>query len=339
MAKSIEDIAAELEVSVTTVRLVLLGKARQYRISSKTEQRIKEYTDRYGADINHTARALRLKRTDSLALIVPRLSNHFFAEVAEKMEIRCREAGLQLSISCCYDNPTTQLELIEHFRQRNVDGLFLVPANNTIPLKAALAFQDRLVLLDRDFGFNNIPTVITDNYSTSFALTEKLFNFAQQTKRLGKFLFIAGNPKMPSIGARLDAFKHALHQLSAEAKNIEIIQVDKNQFAEGVKAMEYYLMNEKSLPKVLITSSIPLLQGVMQFLKSTPEGVPESLILATFDDHSLLDFLQNPICSVRQDYQTMINTAFEEMNKLLSGKLNPLHHTAKMAIIERNMTL
>ncbi|MGN0921042.1 MAG: substrate-binding domain-containing protein [Cellvibrio sp.] len=338
MAKSIEDIAADVDESTTTVRLVLLGKARQYRINPQVEQKIQEYTERYGAEIRQFGRP-RFKRSDSLALIVPRLSNHFFAELAEKMEIRCRDAGLQLSISCCYDDAATQLELIEHYRQRNVDGLFLVPANSSIPPKASVAFPDRLVLLDRDFGFSQLPTVVTDNYSTSFALTEKLFHFAQKKHHMGKFLFIAGNPRMPSVGARLDAFKHALQQLNADAKNIEVIQVEKNQFAEGVKAMDYYLANENNLPQVLVTSSIPLLQGAMQALKNSPKGIPETLILATFDDHCLLDFIHNPICSVRQDYQTLIDTAFEEMNKLLSGKLNPLHHTAKMAIIERNMVV
>lgn len=337
MAKSIEDIAADLEVSVTTVRLVLLGKARQYRISEKTEKRVRDYTDLHGAKINHTARALRLKRTDSLAMIIPRLSNHFFAELAERMEIRCRQAGLQLSISCCYDDPDTQIKLIEHFRQRNIDGLFLVPANGDIPKQAANYFDNRLVLLDRDFGFDAYPVVITSNKSCSEQLTQKLYKFARSDKTDSEFLFIAGNPRMPSINARVEGFKHALSQLGVANKDICVSEVDKNGFAEGISAMQNILQKGTKLPDVLITSSIPLLQGALQVLKHSNEGIPPQMVFATFDDHSMLDFMTNPICSVRQDYQVMINSAFDEMEKLINGLIDPRRHIAEMTIIERNM--
>ncbi len=48
MAKTVEQIASDLNLSVTTVRLVLNGKAEQYRISVKTQTRINEYVERYG---------------------------------------------------------------------------------------------------------------------------------------------------------------------------------------------------------------------------------------------------------------------------------------------------
>ncbi len=86
MAKTVEQIASDLNLSVTTVRLVLNGKAEQYRISVKTQTRINEYVERYGYIINHSARSLKLNKTDTLGLIVPNISNVFFATLAEKLE-------------------------------------------------------------------------------------------------------------------------------------------------------------------------------------------------------------------------------------------------------------
>lgn len=77
MAKTVEQIASDLNLSVTTVRLVLNGKAEQYRISVKTQTRINEYVERYGYVINHSARSLKLNKTDTLGLIVPNISNVF----------------------------------------------------------------------------------------------------------------------------------------------------------------------------------------------------------------------------------------------------------------------
>lgn len=77
MAKTVEQIASDLNLSVTTVRLVLNGKAEQYRISVKTQTRINEYVEHYGYIINHSARSLKLNKTDTLGLIVPNISNVF----------------------------------------------------------------------------------------------------------------------------------------------------------------------------------------------------------------------------------------------------------------------
>ena len=56
MAKTVEQVARALEISITTVRLVLGGKAEQYRISAKTQQRINDYIAENGLVVNHIAR-------------------------------------------------------------------------------------------------------------------------------------------------------------------------------------------------------------------------------------------------------------------------------------------
>ncbi|ACE84559.1 LacI family DNA-binding transcriptional regulator [Cellvibrio japonicus] len=337
MAKTIEEIAEDLGISVTTVRLVLLGKARQYRISAKTEERVNRYIQEHGYQINHTARSLRLQRTDSLALIVPRLSNHFFALLAERLEIRCRAAGLQLFISCCYDNPETQVQLIRNFHQRNIDGLFVVPSNAEIPPLAAPLFDQRLVLLDRDFGFTDYSVVVTANEESSYQLTSQLQAFLQQRQGDSRFLFLAGNPQMPSIAGRLQGFRRALAQLGVSDQQVEIYQTPRNGFDEGVEVMNRYLHDHQPCPGVLIASSIALFEGALHALRSERGGVPAEMLLATFDDHTMLDFLPNPLCSVRQDYEDMINTAFAEMEKLIQGQREPRRHVAAMEIIKRNV--
>lgn len=94
MAKTVEQIAKDLNLSVTTVRLVLSGKAEQYRISVKTQSRINEHVERFGYTLNHSARSLKLNKTETLGLIVPNISNVFFATLAEKLELALPPFGL-----------------------------------------------------------------------------------------------------------------------------------------------------------------------------------------------------------------------------------------------------
>lgn len=128
MAKTVEQIAKDLNLSVTTVRLVLSGKAEQYRISVKTQSRINEHVERFGYTLNHSARSLKLNKTETLGLIVPNISNVFFATLAEKLELRCRRSGYQLMISCTYNDVDYENKLVKALMARNVDGLFIVPS-------------------------------------------------------------------------------------------------------------------------------------------------------------------------------------------------------------------
>ena len=92
MAKTVEQIAKDLNLSVTTVRLVLSGKAEQYRISEETQSRINEHVERFSAIPQPFGAVLGLNKTETLGLIVPNISNVFFATLAEKLELRCRRS-------------------------------------------------------------------------------------------------------------------------------------------------------------------------------------------------------------------------------------------------------
>lgn len=174
MAKTVEQIASDLNLSVTTVRLVLNGKAEQYRISVKTQTRINEYVERYGYIINHSARSLKLNKTDTLGLIVPNISNVFFATLAEKLEQRCRRSGYQLTISCTYDDVDYENKLTKAFIARNVDGLFIVPSTLENQQHHLRKIRKPMVLLDRDFKYTDNALVESNNISGGEKLTQNI---------------------------------------------------------------------------------------------------------------------------------------------------------------------
>ncbi|UTF59459.1 substrate-binding domain-containing protein [Gilvimarinus sp. DA14] len=337
MAQTVDDIAAHMGLSVTTIRLVLLGKARQYRISRATESRVREYIDEHGYQINHSARSLRLKRTDTLALIIPRLSNHYFAYLAELLERRCRQAGLQLMVACCDDSEENQQALIDNFQQRNVDGVFMVPANAKLAATAARYFDNRLVLLDRDFGMSEYPVVVSDNERAGYELGSKLLEFCFATQRAPSILLLAGNPYMPSIDARTQGIKRAVKEAGLGRKNLQIQTAPRNGFSDGKSAVQDFLRTGHDLPSVLVTSSIPVFEGALDALRAEGRGYSCDQVLATFDDNTMLDFLPNPVCSMRQDCPQMIDLAFAEMQGLMTDHATIRRHVSTLTLVARNM--
>ena len=205
MAKTVEQIASDLNLSVTTVRLVLNGKAEQYRISVKTQTRINEYVERYGYIINHSARSLKLNKTDTLGLIVPNISNVFFATLAEKLEQRCRRSGYQLTISCTYDDVDYENKLTKAFIARNVDGLFIVPSTLENQQHHLRKIRKPMVLLDRDFKYTDNALVESNNISGGEKLTQNILEAGQ-----APVWFLLGDAGLPSISDRLTGYLNAL---------------------------------------------------------------------------------------------------------------------------------
>ncbi|MDU5362332.1 MAG: substrate-binding domain-containing protein, partial [Klebsiella oxytoca] len=203
MAKTVEQVARALEISITTVRLVLGGKAEQYRISAKTQQRINDYIAENGLVVNHIARSLKLNKTETLGLVIPRLSNLFFSTLAEKLEACCRQAGYQLMIACTYSDSEHENSLVEGLLARNVDGLFVVPSTRETQLHHQKVARKRpLVLLDRDFGESDVSLVVSDNYNGS----KKLVQAMTQAVDVSPIFFIAGDTQQPSIQRRLQGY-------------------------------------------------------------------------------------------------------------------------------------
>lgn len=334
MAKTVEQIAKALGISITTVRLVLNGKGGQYRISAKTQEKIDSYVAEYGYTINHAARSLKLNRTDTLGLIIPRLSNLFFSTLAEKLEIRCREAGYQLTTSCTYSDTARENTLVETMRQRNVDGLFVVPSSLQAQNHHLKRFAKPLVFLDRDFSDSAVALVVSDNVSGSAALTSAMIGAG----KLPVF-FMAGDIEQPTIKQRLQGFTEVMaHHGIAESADW-VLSASHNRREDGQLLMQRFFEQHRDVPPAFIASSLPVLEGALNVVRDRYGYIPVDMNIGTFDEHPMLGFLPNNTWSVRQDEDAWVEHAFQAMTLAMEGKATPEKSVIPMTLTHRRRAM
>ncbi|WES69553.1 LacI family DNA-binding transcriptional regulator [Superficieibacter sp. HKU1] len=328
MAKTVEQIANDLNLSVTTVRLVLNGKAEQYRISARTQNRIHTHVERYGYVLNHSARSLKLNKTDTLGLIIPNISNVFFATLAEKLELRCRRSGYQLMITCTYDDVDYENKLVKSLIARNIDGLFVVPATLENQQHHLRLVKKPLVLLDRDFTFATTPLVESHN----FAGGETLANSVLDAGKLPLW-FLVGDPQLPSIRERIAGYQKALLERGLPAESW--VMTGSGNSHEGGYQMMNQLLDTHGKPDAFIASSLPVLEGATDALRERFGLIPADINIGTFDEHPMLGFLGNNVWSMQQDEDTWAEKAFELMQNALDD--NPVNEVIKvqMKLISR----
>lgn len=328
MAKTVEQIANDLNLSVTTVRLVLGGKAEQYRISVKTQARINEHVERYGYTLNHSARSLKLNKTDTLGLIVPNISNVFFATLAEKLELRCRRAGYLLAISCSYDDVDYENQLVHALMARNVDGLFVAPSTLENQQHHLRQVKKPLVLLDRDFRFTDNALVESNNTDGGETLTRHLLEAGKTP-----LWFLVGDTALPSINDRLQGYLAALRQQGINHQDWVCEGPDNT--PDGGHHLMTQLIAARGVPHAFIASSLPVLEGAIRAIRDQLGTVPVDINIGTFDEHPMLGFLANNVWSMQQDEDAWAENAFQVMQSAIEGK--PVKETVRvnMRLVKR----
>ncbi len=326
MAKSINEIAGLANVSVTTVRLVINDQHKKYRISEKTRQRIQDIIDEHGYYINQTARSLKLNKTHTLGLIIPRLTNVHFAVLADELEWLCRNSGFQLITVCTDENENIENEVIENLFDRGVDGLFISSTSREQQEQLRNNRRNKpVVFIDRDYDVPGIPMVRSDNYGGAQQLARKLSPTGTED-----IFFLAGNMLLPSIYERYSGIQNGLEETGNQLKESHTYLTDRGKHVDGYELMRQLLNDHTLHSQTVITASLPVLEGCIECIKHTLGAIPQGLKIGAFDDHAMLEFLPNQVIAVKQNVRKLAETSSSMMTKLLSDK----NHNPDKVIIE-----
>lgn len=316
MSKSIDEIAVAIGVSVTTVKLVISGKAKQYRISQKTQSAIEAYIEEHGYRINQAARSLKIKKSETLGLVIPNLTNSYFAQIAECLGQIAQNYGYQLITVSTNDDEALEKKQTDILLGRGVDGLFVASSSANrqkhLPLEAK---HIPIVFLDRDFGVTELSRVISDNYQGSFDMTAQMLE-----KTTSDIFYLYGDGSLPTIQNRLRGFLDA-HELKDRRLHPSWnFSVPHNTDVDGYYAMESAYKQLKRIPEALVFSSLPILEGALHFIRQRYGTIPSQMLIATYDDHNMLEFLPNTVLAVNQNIPQLTKYAAQSMEYLLNSE-------------------
>jgi LacI family transcriptional regulator len=116
MLITLNDIARKAGVSVTTVSRVLNKKSKKYRIAETTENRVLAVARELNYLPNQLARGLRLKKTQTIGLIVPDISNPFFAHVTRMIQKYAQDAGYSLIVCNTDESLESEIQQVNLLR-------------------------------------------------------------------------------------------------------------------------------------------------------------------------------------------------------------------------------
>ena len=215
---SIKDIAAALNVSVTTVSFVLNGKAREKRISEEVTKKVIEYAKSINYKPNQLAQSLRTGRSKIIVVMVEDISNYFFSKLARIIEDIAYDKGYKVLFCSNENKDERSRELINLFGERQVDGYIIVPSPGIQDDIAELVEDDiPVVLFDRYFPEIETNYVIIDNSEAVHNASQHLID--NSYKKIG---FITIDSEQTQMEARQRGYCDAMKENGLKEFVLEI---------------------------------------------------------------------------------------------------------------------
>lgn len=310
MPKTVEEISRETGFSVTTVRLVINGQSEKYRISAATRKIIEDYVALHGYSINHAARSLKLNRSDTIGFVVPDLSNAFFARLMAALEVLCRKRNLLLLTVASHEDPLLENRAISNLLSRGVDGLVIAPCQATVlPQLTKSRTRSSIVMIDRDYNSGLFPTVVSDNFQGGLAMTRRMLKESAGEP----FPFLCGHAESPSIQDRIRGFSAAYEEAGIASAETMVLLEPEDSIDAGRRMMRSLIENARRAPRAFMCSSLLVLEGALQQIKSQVGSIDPHILIGTFDDHTMLDLLPNPVLSIRQNEKILAQKIVERL--------------------------
>ncbi len=306
---SIIDVAKRAGVSTATVSRVINGNGGY---SKETEEKVIRTIRECGFTPNMNAIGLRTNRSQSVGVIVPDITNEFFAKIIHDLDIFFLKYKYSLLI--CDSNEDYDVEdmHIKNLIEKNVDGIIYISGQNEI--KNIRNVQNiPVVYIDRA-PKNAEVLILSDNENGGYLATKELLE-----KGCRKIMFLRDLRYASTIRSRKAGYIKAL-------KEYQIPYDDKMEIScfpeyKNAKDTMERLVNAKGcfFDGIFATNDMMAL-GCINVLKKVGYRVPEDVKVVGFDNISLSEFCSPPITTITQDTRQLALCAGKTILRMIQNK-------------------
>lgn len=310
-------IAKELGISASTVSRAVNGKTG---VKEKTRQRVLEAVEKYSYIPNDVARSLQKSSTETIAVVLPDISETFFGIIVKEIERVVSKSGYMLILSDTYEKVEKERKNLDIIYKRRVDALVLA----TVDCSGETVSR---------FVENDIPVVFIDNIPKISEINAIAINNKKAGKIGVEYLVSHGHENVAVIiGStdettgedRLIGYKEALYDNKIKCDD-RLIKYGDYKLESGYKAMCELIDNSKNIPfSAVFVTSERMTYGALRAIRDKGLKVPDDISVLGFDIHNLKDDRRQMITSVRQPENDIGKKVGELLIKSLEDKKNQL---------------
>lgn len=326
---SIKDISELTGVSIATVSRVINNTGR---FSEKTREKVLSIVQEHGYVPNAMAQWLRTNRTRNIGIIVPDITNEFFAKLTLNIQQKLFTRNYSTLIYNTNEDHALERQYLQAISAQSVCGIIFIAGGGQnvypdIPDVPTIFLDREPHLKDTRTDYIRIQTDhVKGAYLAGQALVRKGCN--------NPAILMYKNALSPQSD-RVTGFKMALKEARISLKAKALLHVGKVSYNDAYSAINGILEKGLMYDGYFCTTDW-LAAGAIDALLDHGIKIPRDVKIIGFDDISIAAHGRIPLTTIHQDTGGMANLAVELMLKLLNNEpIKKFEYYFEPKLIER----
>lgn len=320
-APSIADVAALAGVSPTTVSHVRSGNRP---VSAQTATIVRAAMSELGYVPSHAAKSLRLGLAQAIGLLVPDVTNPFFAEIAKGAEDAAEARDLSLILCSTDFDPRREARYLTMLRGGSIDGLIYAagapPGRDEL---VRLARSTPLVVLDEELPIASSVTVVSDNRKGGFLVGEHLASLGHR-----RVLYAGGSRRLVTSSQRLEGLVAGLGRADAQ---VEARWGDYRE-PSGFDILCREISERGPWFSAVFAGNDMMALGAMNALYEAGLRIPEDVSVVGYDGGRLGEVVRPALTTIRQPVYEMGRAATEQLVTLRDATSPPVERLVRLDV-------
>jgi len=285
----ITDVAAQAGVSIATVSHVLSGRRP---VSESTRRRVQEVIDEMGYRPSAIARSMVTRRTHTVALIIPDITNPFYTAIARGLQDALTPSGYFALVVSTDGDPEIERQAVEHMIARRVDAIgFSGYYKHLRDVEPAVAAGIPVVLLGSRTPRPGVDTVFSDDVGAAALATQHLID-----QGYDRIAFITGPAGQGPPSDRVAGYTETLAENGLTAQPELVVRTQFNR--DGGRAGMRRLLELATRPRAVICTNDVVAIGAMDTLREAGLRCPGDVAIIGFDDIEAASLVSPPLTTV-----------------------------------------
>lgn len=291
---TVKDVAQAAGVSLMTVSRAING---QEGIGEETRKRILDLARQMNYQPSQIARSLATRQTNTLGLVVPDVSNPFFAHIARGAEDAAYDNGYSVFLINVSENIDRERSALDSLWQKEVDGVLL--CSPRLPENELRLYFDRfpqMVLVNRDLSLPH-PNISTINVDDRLGTEMVVKHFIKKGRK--NLALIAGPETSQSAQRRKEGFLKSIKSTNLQFAESQVTHCPPT-VQGGMEAALRLLDQHPEIDAISAYNDLVAI-GVLQACKQRNKKVPAEIAVIGVDDVPLASLVQPTLSTLRVD--------------------------------------
>ncbi|MCK8607665.1 catabolite control protein A [Apilactobacillus ozensis] len=308
---TIYDVARESGVSMATVSRVVNGTSN---VRPSTKKKVMDVIEKLNYRPNEVARGLASKKTTTVGVIIPDVTNNYFASLARGIDDIAAMYKYNIILANSDGKEKKELKVINTLLSKQVDGIIFM--GNEITPAIRKSFKDA-----------NVPIVLAGSVDSKKTVPSVNINYKNAIENVTSELINHHNKKIAFVSGDLRHSINADHRLKGycDALSKHDIQYNQNYvFETNERYKDGYEISQNIVDQKIsaaVVTDDSLAAGILNWMTDHNISVPDDFEIITSNDTQITEMTRPKMSSITQPLYDIGAVAMRLLTKIMNGDI------------------